>query len=152
MLQIGVHLSALAGDAGLPLVIALAAVEAAVGILALTSHRRVALAVGAVLSAIYWAVGQQFGGVLTGSATDVGAGPLYLLLAWSLWQPRPQSRLRGPAPWRKRSRRPDGIIRLWQPHAPAFRRLGLSASATPRWPRRWPQAQGGSCASCAARR
>ncbi|HEY1687861.1 MAG TPA: hypothetical protein VGF95_03250 [Solirubrobacteraceae bacterium] len=72
--------------AGLPLVIAMAALEASVGIGVLRlEHRRVALLLGGLLAALYWAIGQQYGGLLTSGATDAGSGPLYLLLAALLW-------------------------------------------------------------------
>lgn len=38
-----------------------------------------------VLSALFWVVGQDFGGILAGHATDPSAGPLYVLLAFSLY-------------------------------------------------------------------
>ena len=68
--------------------IALAVVEAAVGLGVLTRHRRGFLAAGIVVAAVYWTVGQQFAGLFTGSATDVGAGPLFILLALTLWPRR----------------------------------------------------------------
>lgn len=46
-----------------------------------------------VLSALFWVVGQDFGGILAGHATDPSAGPLYVLLAFSLY-PRSISRRR----------------------------------------------------------
>jgi len=42
--------------------------------------RRVAIAAGIVLSLIFWAVGQSFGGYYTGLATDPNSGPLFILL------------------------------------------------------------------------
>lgn len=81
-------LARLSAHGGLPLVIAIAAIEAAVGLVALTRHRRAALALGIALSVVYWIIGQQFGGITSGAASDVGAAPLYVLLALSLWTPR----------------------------------------------------------------
>lgn len=49
--------------------------------------RRAALVAGAALSASYWVFGQAFGQVLTGMATDVNAGPLFVLLAVALYPP-----------------------------------------------------------------
>ncbi|MDA8275033.1 MAG: hypothetical protein M0029_06595 [Actinomycetota bacterium] len=72
--------------------IALGAVGAGVGLgVLLPSRRRAALAVGLVVSAAFWVVGQCFGGVLTGGATDPGTAPLVALLALGLWpmSPRP---------------------------------------------------------------
>jgi hypothetical protein len=89
-------LSHLAAAGGLPLVIAIAALEAAVGIGVLTRYRRAALAGGIVLATIYWVFGQQFAGLLTGSSTDIAAGPPFVLLALTLW-PRSTHQ---PAPYR----------------------------------------------------
>ncbi len=85
-------LSHFAAHAGLPLVIAMAAVEATIGLGVLTRHRRAALAAGIALSLVYWAFGQQFAQLLTGSATDIAAGPLYVLLALTLLPQRPEGR------------------------------------------------------------
>jgi hypothetical protein len=78
-------LSRFATAAGLPLVIAIAIVEAAIGLGMLTRYRRSFLVGGMIVTVVYWAVGQQFAQIFTGDATDVGAGPLYILLALSLW-------------------------------------------------------------------
>ncbi len=45
------------------------------------------------LNIIYWIVGQGLGGLATGSATDVNAAPLFILLACALYStlPRPAS-------------------------------------------------------------
>lgn len=59
---------------------------------------RVLLRAGAALSAAYWVFGQGFGGVATGTATDVGAGPVLLVLAITLLRlPRPIVGLERPA-------------------------------------------------------
>src|SRR5579884_699338 len=81
-------LSHFAATAGLPLVIAIALVEAGIGIGVLTRHRRVFLTAGMLIATVYWAFGQQFAGLLTGTATDIGTGPAVILLALTLW-PRP---------------------------------------------------------------
>jgi hypothetical protein len=47
--------------------------------------RRAALAAGAVLGALFGLIGQDFGGLLTGQATDPGTAPLLVLLALALW-------------------------------------------------------------------
>lgn len=78
-------LSHFAATAGLPLVIVIAAVEAAIGVGVLTRHRRAALTAGIALSVIYWIIGQQLAGLLTGSSTDIASGPLYILLALTVW-------------------------------------------------------------------
>jgi len=38
-----------------------------------------------VLSLSYWVLGQGFGGILTGTATDPNSGPLFVLLAAILY-------------------------------------------------------------------
>jgi hypothetical protein len=88
MLRMGDWLTHLAGSAGLAGVIVMALVEAAVGAAILTRHRRAAVGAGVALSAVYWVLGQQLGGLLSGSATDLAAGPLYILLALTLWPGR----------------------------------------------------------------
>jgi hypothetical protein len=50
--------------------------------------RRAALAAGAVLAVAYGLFGQDFGGLLTGQATDPGTAPLLVLLALALWPRR----------------------------------------------------------------
>jgi hypothetical protein len=60
-------------------------IEASIGIGVLTRYRRASLAAGVVLSTVYWTFGQQFAGLMTGSATDIAAGPPFVLLAVSLW-------------------------------------------------------------------
>ncbi len=79
-------LSHAAASAGLWLVIAIALLEATIGIGVLRSrHRRAFLTAGMVVAAIYWVVGQQFAGLFTGGATDLNTGPLLILLGVSLW-------------------------------------------------------------------
>lgn len=59
------------------------ALQAAVGLGVLRRGVPAGMAVlgGAVLSAVFWVFGQGFGGVSTGTATDVGTAPLVVLLA-----------------------------------------------------------------------
>jgi hypothetical protein len=59
---------------------------------------RPALILGGLLGALVW-VGQAFGGIATGQATDPNSGPLFILLAVCLWSAiRPGSpRLRRPS-------------------------------------------------------
>ena len=47
--------------------------------------RRLALAAGFALSIVYWALGQDLGGLSTGRSTDPGAGPLWILLGAVVW-------------------------------------------------------------------
>ena len=53
------------------------------------STRGFALAAASVLSALYWALGQDLGGLSTGRATDPAAGPLWVLLAALVWTSAP---------------------------------------------------------------
>ncbi|MHB1537815.1 MAG: hypothetical protein ACYCUM_08010 [Solirubrobacteraceae bacterium] len=87
LLHLGESLSRFARNAGLALPIALALLEATIGlgVLLCSRRRRVLLAAGMLLSCLYWVVGEQLGGLLTGRATDLGAAPLYVLLAVTLW-------------------------------------------------------------------
>jgi hypothetical protein len=66
----------------------------AVGIFVPVAARPV-LVLSAVLAAAMWAVGQDFGGMLTGQGTDPGTGPLLVLLAAAFW---PWRARRGAAP------------------------------------------------------
>jgi hypothetical protein len=53
-----------------------------------TRFRGAALVTGAVLSLVYWVLGQSLGAINTGHATDPNAGPLFVLLALTLMQRR----------------------------------------------------------------
>jgi len=61
--------------------------------------RRPALALGLLLTALFWVLGQAMGGLFTGLATDLSSGPLVALLGLSLWPagplPNPQGRRLG---------------------------------------------------------
>jgi hypothetical protein len=46
---------------------------------------RAALVLAVVVAAVIWAVGENFGGILTGSGTDPNTGPLLMLLAAAYW-------------------------------------------------------------------
>ncbi|MHB8293371.1 MAG: hypothetical protein ACYDH5_01795, partial [Acidimicrobiales bacterium] len=76
--------------AGDPFELVLAAVEALIGIQALKGGRRLrpVLYAGIAVSLVFWALGQNFGGILTGHGTDPNAGPLYVLLAICLYPRR----------------------------------------------------------------
>jgi hypothetical protein len=102
-----VHLDKVATTAissvGSPLVLALALVEVTIGVLVLQGHQvKVALWAAMAFSALFWVVGQNFGDILAGHATDPSAGPLYILLAFSLYprrvsHTREASQVPGPA-------------------------------------------------------
>jgi hypothetical protein len=71
---------------GTVIAIVLAALSAAIGVAVAANWRPklfLALAVG--LNLLYWVVGQGFGGIAQGGATDPNAGPLFVLLAYALY-------------------------------------------------------------------
>ncbi|MCK4176457.1 hypothetical protein [Aciditerrimonas ferrireducens] len=71
---------------GLEAALLMALVQVWVGIAALRPlTRTTALKVGVVVSVLYWVVGQNLGGLLTGSATDPQLGPMLVLYALALW-------------------------------------------------------------------
>ena len=49
---------------------------------------RPALVLAVVLALFIWVAGEDFGGILTGHATDPNSGPLLILLAAACWPPR----------------------------------------------------------------
>lgn len=74
---------------GDPLALLLALAEVTVGIMVLRQHQvKTFLRVAIVLSCLVWVIWQNFGDILAGGATDPGAGPLYVLLALSLYPRR----------------------------------------------------------------
>lgn len=73
------------GD-GLAIALVLAAISAAIGIaVAADWHPKSFLDASIVLSVIYWVVPQGFGGIFAGGATDLNSGPLFVLLACSMY-------------------------------------------------------------------
>jgi hypothetical protein len=73
------------GD-GVVIAIVLAAVSAAIGVGVGANWRpKLWLALGVGLNLLYWVVGQGFGGIPQGGATDPNAGLLYVLLAYTLY-------------------------------------------------------------------
>ncbi len=64
----------------------LAAIAAAVFLPA--AGRRLVLGVAAALAVVVWSIGQGFGGILTGMATDPNSGPLLLLAIVAYWPAR----------------------------------------------------------------
>ncbi len=70
----------------------LAVAEIGLGLLLVVRlHPRWVLAGTILLSVPIWIWGQALGGILTGSATDVGAMPLYILVAVLVWPAREAS-------------------------------------------------------------
>jgi len=55
---------------------------------------RPALAAAAAAGLVFWVAGQNFGQLLTGTATDPNSGPLLVLLAAAYWPLRPAARPR----------------------------------------------------------
>ena len=71
---------------GLAIGLTLAAVSAAIAIaVARNWHARAFLGLSMVLNLLFWIVGQGFGGIFTGSATDPNSAPLFILLACALY-------------------------------------------------------------------
>jgi hypothetical protein len=82
------------GD-GLVIALALALVSAVIGIGVATDWRpRTLLSLAIVLNLAYWVLGQGFGGIFEGRATDPNSGLLFCLLAFALYPLVPA----GPAP------------------------------------------------------
>ncbi len=67
--------------------------------------RTTALTVGIVVSVVYWVVGQNLGGLFTGTATDPNLGPPMVLLALALW---PRAGAPGTEPSNAAPAAPDG--------------------------------------------
>jgi hypothetical protein len=68
-----------AGSAGVAVTVA---IELAIGLLAISNSRLRSAAVyaGMLLAAVYWVVGQSFGELFSGQATDPSTGPLVMVL------------------------------------------------------------------------
>ena len=92
------------GD-GVVIAVLLAALSAAIGVAVAVNWRPklfLALAIG--LNLLYWVVGQGFGGIPQGGATDPNAGLLFILLAYTMYalvpyeQPAPSAARGSPNP------------------------------------------------------
>jgi hypothetical protein len=69
------------GD-GLPIALVMAVLSAAIGVAVAVGWRpRTFLGLAIGLSLAYWVLGQGFGGIFQGGATDPNSGPLFVLLA-----------------------------------------------------------------------
>jgi hypothetical protein len=104
--------AAAAGHAG-PLVPAvLAAAFAAIGIaIFIPAAVRPALTLSIILALASWVIGQNFGGILTGQATDPNAGPPLVLLALAFWPHPAASRWgAGRPPGRASTEPPSGAL------------------------------------------
>jgi hypothetical protein len=58
---------------------------------------RPALVLSIIIATAIWVIGENFGGILTGPATDPNTGPLLVLLAFAFW---PLGTVRSAAAWR----------------------------------------------------
>ena len=77
--------SASAGD-GLAIALAMAALSGAIAVSVLLDwHARAFLVLACALALVYWVAGEGLGGIFTGTATDPGAGPPFVLLACALY-------------------------------------------------------------------
>lgn len=112
----------------------MAVLSVAIGLgVAIDWHPKAFLALAVVLNLAYCVLGQGFGGILTGSATDPNAGVLFILLAAGL------SRERGQAPattgqvrgGRGRTRQRRSATAASRP--PSARGSHVSASSHGRW-------------------
>lgn len=80
------HGAKLAAGNGQAIAIVLALASAAIAIAVLADwHARPFLAGACLISLAYWVCGEGLGGVFTGSGTDPGTGPLFVLLAAVLY-------------------------------------------------------------------
>lgn len=86
--------AAAAGGRGLEIAIAAAAVSALIGLSVLLDRWSAPLLAVSVVTALSsWLIGQGIGGMLTGTGTDPGTGPLLVLLALSVYRLQPRQRL-----------------------------------------------------------
>jgi hypothetical protein len=71
------------GTSGYWFILLFALIQLAIGIAVFLPrfYRISGLSLGILLSVVFWVVGQSFGGVFTGLATDPGSAPLFILLA-----------------------------------------------------------------------
>lgn len=76
--------------AGNPLELLIAACELLIGIHVFSGGRwvRPLLWAGVAVSLVFWMLGQNFGGIFAGAATDLNSGPLFVLLAATLYPRR----------------------------------------------------------------
>ena len=73
------------GD-GLVVALVLAGLSAAIGLsVALNWHPRQFIIAAIVLNLFYWVLGQGFGGIVEGGATDPNAGLPFVLLGWAMY-------------------------------------------------------------------
>lgn len=82
------HAAMLVDHRGLATMTVLAMVSAivAVGVYLPPGAANATLVVAAVISLLWWVVGEDFGQLLTNGATDVNTGPLLILMALAYWR------------------------------------------------------------------
>ncbi len=75
-----------ASGGGVPIALAASALSLTIGLgVAIDWHARALLKVSIVLSLLYWVLGQGFGGIVQGGATDPNSAPLFVLFACVLY-------------------------------------------------------------------
>jgi hypothetical protein len=78
--------AAAAGGAGAVVPVLLAAAFAVTGVaIFVPAAVRPAVTLSIILAAAIWVIGEDFGGILTGQATDPNTGPLLVLVALAFW-------------------------------------------------------------------
>jgi hypothetical protein len=84
------HAASIVSGHGLTVAVALAAVcvVVALGVFQRGTALKATLVLAAVTAAVIWVVGENFGGILAGGATDPNSGPLLILLALTYWPSR----------------------------------------------------------------
>jgi hypothetical protein len=71
---------------GLAIALVAALASAAIGVAVAADWRaKTFLVLAIVLNLVYWVLGQGFGGIFAGGATDPNSGPLFILLAFALY-------------------------------------------------------------------
>ncbi len=107
--------------------------------------RRAVLGAGAVLAVAVWTLGQGFGGLLTGMATDPNSGPLLLLAVAAYWPVHAATTARAPAtaprapaaaPWTPAAAAWTPAAAAPVPAADGPLRAGESGTCTRSWVRR----------------
>ena len=107
--------------ASVPIAFVLCALSAAIGIAVAVGWRaKTFLWLSVVLNLAYWVLGQGFGGIFQGGATDPNAGPLFVLLAYVLYTLVPRAEAsRGRRRARSQRRRSPSVSELaTRPAAP----------------------------------
>jgi len=82
--------ASLTHNSGLVWALVLAAASAAIGIgVGFNRYAKQLLILSIVLNVVYWVVGQGLGGIFAGGATDPNAAPLFILMAYVIYQLMP---------------------------------------------------------------